>query len=123
MLVLHPVSSANEAECSITKSNSECGNCCCANENECCCEMETELQNENDASCVCKINEAEPIEEQKEPVGLNINFQKLITILKSEFLSNTVDFYNSESSNCITIINIPTSNKFEIYLRISNLRI
>lgn len=123
MLTVHPLYSANEAECSITKSNSECGSCCCADEKECCCQTETKQQNDDNIPCICKINEAEPVEEQKDPVSLNLNFQKLITIIKSEFLSNTVDFDNSESSNCITSIDIPPSNNYEIYLKISNLRI
>lgn len=124
MLALYQLPAAHEKECSITKSITECGNCCCCgDEEECCCEPENQSQNDDDISCICKINEAEPIEEQKDPVNLNLNFQKLTTILKSDFFSNTVDFENCESSNFIPIKNIPPSYKFEIYLIISNLRI
>lgn len=123
LFAINPVSITQEPVCIVKESKSVCGNCCCSDKKECCCDKESETEINNNINCVCKINEADPIEEQKDPFNVNFNFYKLISVLKSDLFSNTVDFDNIKESNFITLIIDSPKSKIGIYLEISSLRI
>lgn len=116
VFAVYPLSVAQKSLCTI-KAVSECGVCCCNDNKKCSC------SEENEFSCSCKINEDEPVEEQKDPLNLNFNFQKLITFYKSYLLIQTTVYENSDELSFISVKQDYPPEKSDIYLEISNLRI
>ncbi|MBN1634198.1 MAG: hypothetical protein JW917_08545 [Ignavibacteria bacterium] len=116
VFAVYPLSVEQKSLCTL-KFWSEPVVCCCNNNKKCSCSENNEI------SCPCKINEEEPVEEQKDPLNLNLNFQKLITFYKSYLLIHTTIFENSNEVNFFSVKQDYPPEKSDIYLEISNLRI
>lgn len=116
VFAVYPLSIAQKSLCTL-QAGSECGVCGCNDNKKCSCSEDNEI------SCPCKINEGEPVEERKDPLNLNLNFQKLITFYKSYLLIHTTVFENSNEVSFISVKQDYPPEKSDIYLEISNLRI
>lgn len=124
VFLFHPLSVTPVQVCSPEQKNTECNKCCCCSENnECCCEGETDSEKSSEILCVCKFSTSEPAEEQKSPVNLNTNLQKLFAGFKSDIPVKSIESDNNESLNVISIKSNTSALKSEIYLEISSLRI
>lgn len=124
VFLFHPLSVKPEESCSQKVKNTECNMCCCCMENnECCCEADTNSEKSDEILCVCKFSTEEPAEEQKNPVNLNTNLQKLFAGFKSDIPVKSIESDNNESLNVISIKSNSFALKSGIYLKISSLRI
>lgn len=124
VLMFHPLSVTPEQFCSLKENIKECKECCCSWNNDSCCKtVDTCSENNDEISCICKYNMAEPAEEQKNPLNLNTNIQKLIAGIKSDLLVKIIDSDIKENSSLITLKTDTPVTKFGIYLEISSLRI
>jgi hypothetical protein len=124
VFIFHPLSATPDSVCSINKEKNDPVECrCCSGNNNCGVKSDCDSGNNNETSCVCKFNAAEPAEEQKNPVNISSNIQKLIAGIKSGLFITKTDSDIKESFNLEIAKTDISSIKYDIYIEISNLRI